>query len=152
VVRLGSLTRPELIFPELPAADRTGVLRFLAERIAALGVVPDGAELFRLMKEREQLGSTGIGSGIAIPHCKVPGLKQGIVAVGMAPAGVDFGAADGEPVRLLFVVLSPSASPAEHLQALAAISRWIKVDRHAERLLELRDPEAVYQLLQEESR
>lgn len=154
-MRLGSLTRPELIFPDLPATDRDAVLRAFAERIAGQKLVRDAGELFRRLMEREQLGSTGIGSGIAIPHCKVPGLRQGVVAVGLAPnapGGVDWGAADHEPVRLFFLVLSPSAAPAEHLQALATISRWVKAERNAERILELQDPEAVYQFLQQEGR
>jgi mannitol/fructose-specific phosphotransferase system IIA component (Ntr-type) len=149
-VLLGSLTRPELIFRGLPSADRMEVLRTLAERIARLGLVKDKGALVQKLLEREQLGSTGVGAGVAIPHCKLPGLRQGIVAVGLAPGGVDFGAADGEPVKLFFVVLSPAAAPAEHLQVLAAISRWIRADRHAERILELDDPQAVYEFLQEE--
>ena len=148
---LGSLTRPELIFPDLPAADRPEVLRALADRIAQSGLVRNGAELYQKLWEREQLGSTGIGSGIAIPHCKLPGLARGIVAVGLAPAGVDFGAADGQPVKVLFLVVSPSGSPAEHLQVLAAISRWLRADAHAERLVVLRDPAAVYDLLRDEA-
>jgi PTS system nitrogen regulatory IIA component len=150
-VRLGSLTRPELIFPDLPAADRSEVLRAFADRLAGQGLVENGAELFHKLWEREQLGSTGIGSGIAIPHCKLPGLAQGIVAVGLVPAGVDFGAADGRPVQVLFLVISPSGSPAEHLQVLAAISRWVRADAHAERILTLRDPAAVYDLLRDEA-
>jgi mannitol/fructose-specific phosphotransferase system IIA component (Ntr-type) len=150
-VGLGSLTRPELIFPDLPAADRPEVLRALADRIAQSGLVRNGAELYQKLWEREQLGSTGIGSGIAIPHCKLPGLARGIVAVGLAPAGVDFGAADGQPVKVLFLVVSPSGSPAEHLQVLAAISRWLRADAHAERLVVLRDPAAVYDLLRDEA-
>lgn len=147
-MRLASLTRPELIFPDLPApgGNRDAVLRELAGRIAKAGVVQDAEDLFQKLAEREQLGSTGIGSGVAIPHCKLPGLSHGIVAIGMAPDGVDFGAADGQPVKLLFVVLSPSASPGEHLQVLATISRWIK--GNAERILELRDPAAVVDLLE----
>lgn len=151
-MRLASLTRPELIFPDLPARDRDAVLRELARRIAKAGAVRDPEDLFQKLWEREQLGSTGIGSGIAIPHCKLPGLSQGIVAIGMAPGGVDFGAADGQPVRLLFLVLSPSASPAEHLQVLATISRWIRVDRNADQILELREPAAVARFLQQEGR
>jgi mannitol/fructose-specific phosphotransferase system IIA component (Ntr-type) len=149
-MRLGSLTRPELIFLGLSAADRTAVLRILAEKVAAEGLVSDAGELVRKLAEREQLGSTGIGSGIAIPHCKLPGLSRGVVAIGMVPGGVDFGAADGQPVRLLFLVLSPSASPAEHLQVLATISRWIKGNMAgtADRILELGDPAAVIQLLE----
>jgi PTS system nitrogen regulatory IIA component len=146
-VRLASLTRPELIFPDLPAEDRDSVLRELARRFAGLGLVRDAEGLFQKLRERELLGSTGIGSGVAIPHTKLPGLKEGVVAIGMAPQGVDFGAADGEPVRLLFLVLSPSSSPAEHLQVLATISRWIK--GNAARILELHDPGAVIRLLEE---
>jgi PTS system nitrogen regulatory IIA component len=149
-LRLASLTRPELIFPDLPAQDRAAVLRELAGRIAKAGVVRDAEDLFQKLWEREQLGSTGIGSGVAIPHTKLPGLSHGIVAIGMVPGGVDFGAADGQPVRLLFLVLSPSASPGEHLQVLATISRWVKAGT-ADRILELRDPAAVVQLLEQES-
>ncbi len=148
-MRLASLTRPELIFPDLPGQDRAAVLRELARRIAKAGVVRDPEDLFQKLWEREQLGSTGIGSGIAIPHCKLPGLSHGIVAIGLVPAGVDFGAVDGQPVRLLFLVLSPSATPGEHLQVLATISRWVKAGR-AERILALREPAAVVELLEQE--
>lgn len=148
---LGSLTRPELIFPDLPVADRPEVLRALAERVAALGLVPGGEELFRKLWEREQLGSTGIGLGVAIPHCKLDGLKQGIVAVGLVPEGIDFGAVDGQPVRIFFLVISPGGAPAEHLQILAAISRWVKTGRNASRLLALHDPGPVYDLLRSEA-
>ena len=149
-MRLGSLTRPELIFPDLPATDRAGVLHALAERIAGRGAVPNAVDLYQKLLEREQLGSTGIGAGIAIPHCKLPGLKRGVVAIGLVPQGVGFGAVDGQPVRVFFLVVSPSDSPAEHLQVLAAISRWVKADRHAERVLGLHDAHAVYDFLQEE--
>jgi mannitol/fructose-specific phosphotransferase system IIA component (Ntr-type) len=150
-VRLGALTRPELIFSDLPAADRSEVLRTFAERVAGEGLVRNGAELFQRLWEREQLGSTGIGSGIAIPHCKLAGMTHGIVAVGMVPGGVDFGASDGRPVKVLFLVVSPSGSPAEHLQVLAAISRWLRADHHAERILALQAPAQVYDLLSEET-
>jgi mannitol/fructose-specific phosphotransferase system IIA component (Ntr-type) len=150
-VGLASLTRPELILSDLPAKDPAEVLRVFAERIAKTGLVKDADELFRRLREREQLSSTGIGSGLAIPHCKMPGLQEPVLALGLAPRGVEFGAADGQPVRLFFLVVSPEAAPAEHLRVLAAISRWIKADRHAERILELPDPQAVYGFLQEEA-
>jgi fructose-specific phosphotransferase system IIA component len=146
-VELGALTRPDLIFPDLPSTDPAGVLRELADRVAKAGQVRDGGELFQQLWEREQLGSTGIGQGVAIPHCKLKGLRHGVVAVGMVPAGVDFGAVDGQPVKVFFLVISPAEAPAEHLQILAALSRWIKADQHAGRLLALHDPTAVYDLL-----
>ncbi len=147
---LGALTRPDLIFPDLPATDAPGVLRALAERIARQGLVRNGEELFQKLWEREQLGSTGIGQGVAIPHCKLKGLPRGVVAVGLVPAGVDFGAVDGQPVKVFFLVVSSAESPAEHLQVLATLSRWIRVEGHAARLLALHDPGAVYDLLRGE--
>lgn len=147
---LGSLTRPELILSGLTATDPAGILQTFADRLAEAGVVKDAGELFRRLREREQLSSTGIGSGIAIPHCKMPGLKQAVLAVGLARQGVDFGAPDGQPVRLFFLVVSPEASPAEHLRVLAAISRWLKTGHNAERLLEGQDPQEVYRFLEEE--
>lgn len=149
-MRLGALTRSELIFPGLQAPDRPQLLRRLAERIAASGLVKSADELYQKLWEREQIGSTGIGSGIAIPHCKLKGLARGVVAIGTVPEGVDFGAVDGRPVRLVFLVISPLEAPAEHLQVLAAISRWIKADRHAEGLLSRSDPKAIQQYLEQE--
>jgi PTS system nitrogen regulatory IIA component len=151
-MQLGSLIRPELIFSDLPATDRSQVLRAFAERIAAAGLAVSPDELYRKLCEREELSSTGIGAGIAIPHCKLDRLKQGLVAVAVVPEGVDFGAVDGQPVRVFFLVVSPSQAAAEHLQVLAAISRWVKADRHVEKILELREPRAIYDFLQEESR
>jgi PTS system nitrogen regulatory IIA component len=149
-MRLGSLTRPDLVFPDLAAADREQVLRSFAERIAGHGLVRDADTLYQRLAEREQLGSTGIGGGIAIPHCKLDGLKQGMVAIGRVREGVDFGAADGQPVRLFFLVISPSQAPAEHLQALAAISRWIKGGGRAQALLEQPGADEIYTYLQQE--
>lgn len=149
-MQLASLTRPELIFPDLSAEDRQGVLRAFAERIAKLGRVRDAGDLYQRLWEREQLGSTTLGNGVAIPHCKIPKLKEEIVAVGLAPGGVDFGAADGSPVRLFFLVVSPSELPGQHLQVLAAISRWLKSGEHSGKLLSLRTPEAIHDFLRQE--
>lgn len=147
---LGSLTRPDLIFPELPATDRLEVLRVLADRIADRGVVRDREALFQGLWEREQLGSTGIGGGVAIPHCKLAGMARGVVAVGLVPHGVDFAAVDGKPVFLVFVVIAPSDAPGEHLKILAAIARWIKSGRNREEILALHEPDAIYHLLQQD--
>jgi PTS system nitrogen regulatory IIA component len=150
-VLLGSLTRPDLIFLGLPGTDRKTVLHALSEKMAERGLVKNPEDLYPRLQEREQLGSTGVGAGVAIPHCKLPGLGRGIVAIGVTAEGVDFGAVDGRPVRLFFLVVSPSESPGEHLQALAAISRWVKGDQHVAKLLALSDPKAIYDLLEEGS-
>ena len=151
MVRLEALTRPELIYCPLPAEDRGEVLRAFANRIAERGLVPGAEELYRRLLEREELGSTGVGSGVAIPHCKLKGLARPLLSIGVVDEpGLDFGAADGKPVRLLFLVVSPTDSPAEHLQVLAAISRWVKAGTHAERILESRSADEIYRLLRQD--
>ena len=146
-MNLASLTGPELIFPSLRAADRHAVLRHLAEAVVASGHLDDADELHRRLEERESLGSTGIGSGVAIPHCKLTGLDHVLLAVAVTDRPVSFGAVDGEPVRLFFLVVSPHDAPAAHLQCLAAISRWVKADAHAEEILDLESSAAIYRLL-----
>lgn len=150
-MRLDSLTRPELIFSQLAGSDRSSILRAFAERMAERGVVADAGLLYQRLWEREQLGSTGIGAGVAIPHCKMSGLERVVLAIGIAKGGVDFGAADGQEVRVLFLLISPTDAPAEHLQSLAAISRWVRADHHLDQILALDTQEEIYELLRRES-
>lgn len=147
---LSSLTRPELIYPEIPGVDAPTVLRAFADRMAVEIDGADAEDLYRKLLEREQLGSTGIGSGVAIPHCKMKGLDHPVLAVGICHRTIEFGAVDGEPVRLFFLVVSPQSAPAVHLQVLAAISKWVKQDRHVQRILSQGDQDAIYALLQDE--
>ncbi len=148
-MRLASLTESGLIFPELPSVDRSTLLRILADRIVERGLFSDAAGLYDKLWEREQLGSTGIGSGIAVPHCKVDGIDKVVLAIGLLQQGIDFGAIDHKPVRLFFLVISPNNAPAAHLQCLAAISKWVKARDHVERVLALADPDSIYELLEE---
>ena len=150
-MRLAELTRPDLIFPDLPGSDVPTILRALADRVAERGLVPDVDDLYDRLFEREQLGSTGIGEGVAIPHCKIDGLDGVALAIGIAQRGVDFDAADGQAVRLFFLIVSPPEDPATHLKVLAAVSRWLKADDHVERIVSLRDRQAIYEHLQAES-
>jgi nitrogen PTS system EIIA component len=144
VPRLEELTSPELIFPDLAATDAEGVLRELAALLAGRRLVRDAGDLFARLAERERLGSTAIGHRVAIPHCKLDGLPRVLVAVGVSRRGIDYGATDAAPVHLFFVVVSPARSPAEHLQSLAAISKWVKSGGDVERLLDSHDPAEIY--------
>ena len=147
-MRLEALIDPELIYNDLVCSDRSTLLRALAERLVLSGQFDDADEIYGRLWEREQLGSTGIGAGVAVPHCKMAGISEVVVAVALLREEIQFGAVDGEPVRLVFLVVSPEDQPAAHLHALAAISKWIKADFHVERLLA--DPPSVYDLLREE--
>jgi len=148
-MQLGALTRPELIFVELPGSDTPTVLKAMADGLAARTIVGDADSLYDRLLEREELGSTGLGGGVAIPHCKMKKLDEVIVAVGISRRGVDFAADDGQPVRLLFLVVSPEDKPADHLQSLSAISKWVKSPARVEEILEIKDPDAIYQLLKD---
>lgn len=150
-MELMSLTSPDLIFPRLDGADRTSVLRILAHNIAAKGYVRDPQELLDRLVEREDVASTGVGGGVAIPHCKMSGLDRVVLAIGLLEKGIDFGAVDGQPVRLFFLVVSPNHTPAAHLQCLAAISKWVRSEGHVGSLLALDDPQAIYDRLREEA-
>ncbi|HEX9731485.1 MAG TPA: PTS sugar transporter subunit IIA [Thermoanaerobaculia bacterium] len=150
-MELASLTSPELIFPRLEGADRTSVLRTLAHKVAAQGHVRDAQELFDRLLEREEVASTGVGGSVAIPHCKMSGLDRVLLAIGLLEKGIDFAAVDGQPVRLFFLVVSPSNAPAAHLQCLAAISKWVRHQGHVPALLDLDDAQAIYDRLREEA-
>ncbi|MCP4006858.1 MAG: PTS sugar transporter subunit IIA [bacterium] len=149
-MNLDSLLDPKLVFSDLACLDRPTLLRALAERIVDTGRLGDVEELYERLWEREQLGSTGIGAGVAVPHCKMSSIDQVVVAVALLPEGVDFSAIDDQPVQLVFLVVSPEDQPAAHLHCLAAISKWIKAGRHVERMLETRDPSSIFSLLSEE--
>ena len=112
-------------------------MRALAERLERAGAIPSAADLHAKLLERERQGSTAIGRGAAIPHCKLSRLDRVVVAVAVLPDGIGGDSPDSpdhEPVRLIFLVISPESSPAAHLQTLASISRWLKDDRNLERI------------------
>lgn len=150
-MQLATLTSPELIFPQLDGLDRASLLRGLARRITEQRLLGDAEALYQKLMEREELASTGIGDGVAIPHCKMDGLAGVVLAIARIERGIEFGARDHKPVQLFFCVVSPSSEPAAHLQCLAAISSWLQVKQHGKELLALKDADAMYRLLQQEA-
>lgn len=150
-MQLSELISPDLIFPNVPGSDRPTALRAMAERLSKMPEIGSCDNLYRRLWEREELGTTAIGREVAVPHCKLEGLGQVTVALGISENGVDFGSEDGLPVRLMFVVVSPEESPAEHLQSLAAISKWVKTGDHVERVLSLSDPGEIVRLIRDEA-
>lgn len=121
------LVDERLMFPDLSGTTLEEALRELSAGLARAGVVRDPDDLARRLIERESMGSTGLGAGLAIPHIKVRDLADLVVSVGVSRQGIDFRASDGIPVTLVFLVLSPLDAPALHLQALARISRVIRM-------------------------
>jgi len=120
------LLQDNLIIEEIEAVNKQGVLREFARLLKSLNRVDNEDELLRALLERESLGSTGIGDGVAIPHGKLPMSSEMIVAFGRSSKGVDFQAMDAKPVFLFFLLVTPEDKPGDHLKALARISRILK--------------------------
>lgn len=124
-MKLSFLLKPEHIFLDIPAHTREEVLVYVAERLAQLGAVRNAGDLVDLLLDRERLGATVVGEEVAIPHCKVPGLRAIVAAFCRLPEAIPFGPAQ-ESARLFFFVLSPREQPAAHLQVLATIARLLR--------------------------
>ena len=139
------LLEPEAV-ATAQAADKRAVLAALADRLAAVYAL-DRNEVLERIDERERLGSTGFGRGVAVPHARIANLGAPVAAFLRLEAPVDFAAADAMPVRLVFGLLSPEQGGAAHLQALAAISRMMRDERMRTNLEAAPDAEALYGLL-----
>ena len=140
----------ELVFPALNAGNKEGVLQELARGLAQVHPEIDPGKLVEVLLEREKLGSTAIGDGIAIPHGKLPGLSTVLGAFGRHPAGLDFQSLDGAPTKLFFLLVAPEDSAGMHLKALARVSRLLKDAAFRSRLVAAETREALYQLIREE--
>lgn len=130
----------------IDAADKQAILEELSRAFARSWSL-DAAQVLEHLEERERLGSTGFGRGVAIPHARMQGLARPVAALLRLRHPADFASADGLPVNLVFGLLSPENSGATHLHALAAISRLMRDERVHEALSDAPDEEAIYSLL-----
>jgi PTS system nitrogen regulatory IIA component len=130
----------------LDATDKQAVLETLSRTFAQSWGL-DAGEVLEQLEEREKLGSTGFGRGVAIPHARISGLQRPVAALLKLRQPIDFAAADGLPVDLVFGLLSPENSGATHLHALAAISRLMRDERVHEALSEAPNEAALFSLL-----
>jgi nitrogen PTS system EIIA component len=145
---LADLIAPEAVFPALKAKTKKQVLQELAQRAAKLTGV-DAREILDTLLQRERLGSTGVGRGIAIPHGRVPALHKIVTVFARLDGAIDFEALDDEPVDLIFLLLAPEHAGADHLKALARISRLLREPSSIEKLRASKDRAAIYSVLTE---
>lgn len=146
-MRLADFLDRDLVLPELKARTKSEVL---AELVAALGSkLPDlDAERTRqVLQEREHLGTTGIGEGVAIPHGKMEDLQEIVLVVGRSKAGVDFDALDFKPCTIFFLVLAPEQVAGTHLRILATISRLLRDESFRRSFLAAADRDELWRLL-----
>jgi PTS system nitrogen regulatory IIA component len=145
---LNDLITPDGVIPTLKAKSKKQVLQELSERAGrATGI--DARTIFETLLQRERLGSTGVGRGIAIPHGKIASLPGLFILFARLEEPIDFEAMDGEPVDLVFLLLAPETAGADHLKALARISRLVRDPSAIEKLRVSRDKATLYAVLTE---
>jgi PTS system nitrogen regulatory IIA component len=149
-MRIAEFLREDLIFPDLAATDKGSVLGELCAGLAKSYPSLSAQKLTETLLEREKLGSTGIGEGIAIPHGKLAGLPGLLAAFGRKKSGVDFAAIDGKPTYLFFVLFAPDNSAGLHLKALARISRLFKQPQFRQAILAADGAPGIFRLISEE--
>ena len=146
-MKLSELLDQNHIIPDLKAKDKKGVLEELVDVMFCSDPSFDKDSLVKVLLERERLGSTGIGDGVAIPHGKFRGLKHPIISFGRSRKGLDFEAMDGDPTFLFFLLVAPEDSASIHLKALAKIARIIKNRSFRNLLMQVPTKEEIYQTI-----
>jgi PTS system nitrogen regulatory IIA component len=144
------LLQGNLVIEDIKSVDKPGVIREFASLLQHAGKVAAAEELVRVLMEREALGSTGIGDGVAIPHGKLRGIGDIVVAFGRSRQGVEFQSMDEKPAHIFFLLVTPDDRPGEHLKTLARISRILKNPDLRQKLLEAPHGRDLLQLILEE--
>lgn len=149
-MKIAEFLSPKAVVADLGAREKQAVLGELCQALARAHPELNAGRLLEVLRDRERLGSTGIGEGVAIPHGKLAGLPQLRASFGVSREGVDFEAIDGKPTHLFFALVAPENSAGIHLKALARISRLFKNGRFREAILEARTADDIYRLIAEE--
>ena len=148
-MRLLDSLRKTSILADIDSHDKKGILALFADTLADVSG-RSREELLQVLLERERLGSTGIGGGVAIPHGKLKTIDKLLLAFGRSRKGVDFDAMDGRPTHLFFVLITPEGSTGTHLKMLARISRLLKDNAFKERLMSAETQDDLYQIIKSE--
>jgi PTS system fructose-specific IIA component/PTS system nitrogen regulatory IIA component len=150
-MKFADFVNKDAIRAELEADQKEGTIREMAAALVAAGEISEGAlkSIVQAILKREELGSTGIGRGIAVPHTKHPSVDKLVGTVAISPKGVDFNSLDGETVHLFILLISPPDRPGDHLRALENISRQLRDDRFCKYLKKSKTADEIQQLLEE---
>jgi fructose-specific phosphotransferase system IIA component len=150
-MKFSDFVSSKAIRAELTARDKEGVINELVDALVAAGDVggSDREDIVKAILKREELGSTGIGRGIAVPHTKHASVDKLVGTVGVSTDGVDFDSLDGEKVQLFFLLISPPDRPGDHLRALENISRQLRDETFCRFLKQSKSTSDILQLLEE---
>jgi PTS system nitrogen regulatory IIA component len=151
-MKILDILNKDCIIPELRSRTKREVLEELTGALLNCKANLNKEALVEVLLERERLGSTGIGDGIAIPHGKIQDLDELILSFGRSTQGIEFDSMDGRPTHLFFLLIAPENSAGIHLRALAKISRLLKSAHFRKRLLEAGTVEELFLVIQEEDK
>jgi nitrogen PTS system EIIA component len=147
-MEIADLLSPEAVLASVKTSGKKALLQDMAERAAKLTGLPE-RRIFETLIERERLGSTGMGQGIAIPHGRIAGLSKIVGLFARLDTPIPYEAVDDQPVDLVFLLLAPEGAGADHLKALARVSRLLRNKQTCEKLRAASKPEVLYALLTE---
>lgn len=150
-MKLTDFVVPDAILPDLNVSSKEAAIRAMVGSLRECGRVrpEDEENIVAAILKREELGSTGIGNGVAVPHTKHPSVSELIATVALAREGVDFASLDGEDVYILFLLVSPPDRPGDHLRGLENISRHLRNQNFCNFLRQARTKQEIWELLQE---
>jgi len=146
-MRLTQILQKQCVKVPLEGKDKESVITELVDVLDAAGVLADRQQVLQAVLLREQMRSTGIGSGIAIPHGKCDAVSELVMAIGISPDGIDFQSVDDKPVKIVILLVSPSDQTGPHIQALARISRLMLDEQFRQQLEQADSPQQIYELL-----
>jgi PTS system nitrogen regulatory IIA component len=149
-MKIIDLLNPTAVAGDLKSTAKSDVLVELTDALLRVENGLDRDEIIRVLQERERLGSTGIGEGVAIPHGKLKNLEKLIISFGRSRRGVDFDSMDGKPAHLFFLLVAPEESVGIHLKTLARISKLLKNPAVRQRLLDAEKDSDVYSVIADE--
>ncbi len=141
----------EAILTDLVAKTKADAIRAMVGSLKKVGMIPEADEegIVAAIMKREELGSTGIGNGVAVPHTKHPSVTRLVATVAVSKVGVDFASLDGEDVFILFLLVSPPDRPGDHLRGLETISRHLREQTFCSFLKQSNTADDVFELLKE---
>jgi mannitol/fructose-specific phosphotransferase system IIA component (Ntr-type) len=150
-MKFSDFVATDAIRSHVEAGTKEGVIREMAQALVEAGRIASGdlEGIVKAIMKREDLGSTGIGRGVAVPHTKHPSVSRLVGTVAVSPTGIDFESLDGEPVQLFFLLVSPPDRPGDHLRALENISRQLRDDAFCKLLKAAKGPVEIQALLEE---
>lgn len=147
IVKISEFLKPEAIIMEIKAKEKIAAIKELVDNMVANKFVNDGEKFLKALAKRENLESTGIGNGIAIPHARTNAVKDLVLAFARSPEGVDFSAIDGKPSYLIFLIASPESKKSEYIMALAKLSRLLRKHQVREKLQNATNPKEILDVI-----